>query len=73
MAKNHSNEGLDDRCRDGNGTIRRKRSDTTVEALRDTYGEDFASGFRSDAQLGTVLRETGAGSLTELVNKGKGK
>jgi hypothetical protein len=61
------NEGLDDRCRDTNGRIRQKRSDTLVETLRDEYGPDFAPGFRSDAQLGTVRDETGM-SLSELVH-----
>jgi hypothetical protein len=72
MANDQCDEGLDDRCRDENGTIRRKRSDTTVGALRETYGEDFAPGFRRDAHLGTVLRETGASSLTELLNRKRG-
>jgi hypothetical protein len=37
--------------------------------LRKTYGEDFLSDFRGDAHLGTVLEETGADSLSELVKK----
>jgi hypothetical protein len=60
------NEGLDDRCRDTNGRIRQKRSDTLVGTLRDEYGPDLAPGFRSDAQLGTVREET-VMSLSELV------
>jgi hypothetical protein len=47
------------------GTIHRKRSDTKVGTLRQTYGPDFAKGFRSDAKLGTVLKRTGAKSLDE--------
>jgi hypothetical protein len=39
--------------------------------LRDEYGEDFATGYRSDAQLGTVLDGEGADSLSELLRKGK--
>jgi hypothetical protein len=50
--------------------FRRKRSDTRVEALREQYGDNFAPGFRRDAHLGTVLRETGAGSLSELLRGG---
>jgi len=65
----HCNSGLDDRCRDEDGTIRRKRSDTLVGTLREEYGEDFAPGFRRDAKLGTVLRETGAESLSELLRE----
>ena len=30
--------GLDNRCRDGDGEIRHKRSDTLVGTLRETYG-----------------------------------
>jgi hypothetical protein len=69
MAPAHCNEGLDDRCRDGDGTIRRKRRDTLVGTLRDEYGDDFAAGYRSDAQLGTVLDEEGAESLRELLRR----
>jgi len=67
MAKNHSNDGLDDRCRDNDGTIREKRGDTLVRTLRETYGPDFAPGVRSDATLQTVRERTGK-SLSELVH-----
>jgi len=63
--------GLDDRCRDGDGTIRRKRSDTLVGTLREEYGPEFAPGFRSDSRLGTVLEDTGAESLSELLRRQK--
>jgi hypothetical protein len=66
MGKN-CDTGLDNRCRDDNGEIRRKRSDTLVGTLRREYGDDFAEGFRSDAQLGTVLRETDSTSLSEYL------
>jgi len=33
--------GLDNRHRDANGEIHRKRSDTLVGTLRETYGDDF--------------------------------
>lgn len=59
--------GLDERCRDADGEIRQKRSDTLVGTLRRTYGEDFAEGFRSDAHLGTVLRETNSNSLSDYL------
>ena len=45
--------------------FRRKRSDTLVRTLRQTYGQGFAEGVRSDAKLGTVLDRSGAGSLSE--------
>jgi hypothetical protein len=69
MSKDHCKTGLDDRCRDQNGEIRHKRSDTLVGTLRKEYGEDFAKGTRSDATLGTVLDKTGTGSLSELLKK----
>ena len=56
--------------RDHNGEIRKKRSDTKVETLREIYGPDFAKGFRSDATLGTVLKRQGAETLDQLL-KGK--
>ena len=63
----HCNDGLDGRCRDADGEIRHKRSDTLVRTLRNEYGDEFASDFRSDAKLGTVLREAGASSLTDYL------
>ena len=71
MSKNHCNSGLDDRCRDDNGEIRRKRGDTEVGTLRKIYGEDFAKGYRSDAHLETVLEEQGADSLSDLLKHKK--
>jgi hypothetical protein len=61
--------GLDDRCRDSDGEIRRKNGATRVGTLRETYGDDFAAGVRSDMKLDTLLERTGAKSLTELVKK----
>ena len=69
MAKQHCNTGLDNRCRDEDGEVRRKRGDTLVGTLRNTYGEDFAHGYRSDARLDTVLREEGADSLSDLLKR----
>ncbi len=66
MGKN-CDTGLDNRCRDENGEIRRKRSDTLVGTLRREYGDDFAEGFRRDAKLGTVLRETNSTSLSDYL------
>jgi len=65
------NDGLDGRCRDNDGEIRHKRSDTKVGTLRGIYGDDFASGFRSDAKLGTVLDQTSAKSLSSFIKKHK--
>jgi len=59
--------GLDARYRDLGGTTRRKRSDTLVRPLRETYGPNFAKGTRGDATLGTVLRKSGAESLDDYL------
>jgi hypothetical protein len=67
MAEKGCNTGLDGRCRDEDGEIRRKRSDTLVRTLRREYGEDFAPGIREDATLGTVLDRAGAESLSEYL------
>jgi hypothetical protein len=61
--------GLDDRCRDQDGEMRRKNGNTRVDTLRDTYGPGFAPGIRGDAKLSTVLQRTGARSLSELSKK----
>lgn len=58
---------LDGRSRDEDGQIRRKRSDTKVETLREIYGPGFAPGVRSDMQLGTLLERTKASSLDEYL------
>ena len=41
MTKKHFPKGLDDRMRDKDGEIRRKRSDTLVGTLRGEYGRGF--------------------------------
>jgi hypothetical protein len=69
MAHERCNAGLDERCRDNNGTIRRKRSDTQIGTLRQEYGDGFAAGMRSDATLGTLLERSGAESLTEYLRR----
>jgi nitroreductase len=38
----HHPTGIDDRQRDHNGEIRKKRSDTLVKTLRDKYCREFA-------------------------------
>ena len=69
MVRKHCNTGLDDRCRDQDGSIRQKRGDTLVGTLRQTYGDDFAAGRRSDMRLDTLLQIEDAGSLTELLER----
>jgi hypothetical protein len=61
--------GLDKRHRDKGGEIDRKHRNTRVDTLRKSYGDDFLSDWRGDAHLGTVLDDTCAESLTELVKK----
>ncbi|MBU1104560.1 hypothetical protein KJ664_01515 [Patescibacteria group bacterium] len=46
-------------------TIRKKRSDTLVKTIEKKYGVDL--GYRSDAQLHTVLKESGVPSLSKLL------
>lgn len=69
MTRRSCDTGLDNRCRDGDGEIHHKRSDTLVGTLRDTYGGEFAKGYRSDAKLGTVLKNEGAATLSELLKR----
>lgn len=69
MKGNHFPKGLDNRMRDQDGEIRKKRSDTLVRTLREEYGPDFAAGYRSDAQLGTVLQREGLESLDQLLKR----
>lgn len=61
--------GLDDRCRDGDGSIRRKRGDTLVGTLRREYGPDFAPSARSDMKLETLLEQEGVDSLSEYLRR----
>jgi hypothetical protein len=67
----HGNNGLDSRCRDGDGEIRHKNGNTRVGTLRDTYGADFANGYRSDAKLSTVLERERAPSLTQYLKRAR--
>jgi hypothetical protein len=69
MAKRDCNSGLDNRCRDNDGEIRHKRSDTLVGTLRQSYGDDFAKGYRSDAKLGTVLKSESTTTLSGLLKR----
>ena len=62
-------KGLDGRMRDQDGEIRKKRSDTLVGTLRDEYGSNFLSNYRSNTKLGTVLKDKGVGSLDQLRKK----
>jgi hypothetical protein len=67
----HCETGLDDRCRDTDGEIRRKRGDTLVGTLREEYGPNFAAGVRSDMRLDTLLEQSGADSLSDFLRNHK--
>lgn len=69
MAAKHFPKGLDGRQRDADGEIRRKRGDTLVRTLRQTYGDDFAKGMRADTKLKTVLQREGVDSLSDILKK----
>ncbi len=58
-----------ERARTDDGTLRRKRSDTRVGTIEQQYGVDF--GVRSDMELGTLLRQTGAESLSDLLDRSR--
>lgn len=45
--------------------LRKKRGDTLVKTIERKYRVDL--GYRSDAKLSTVLKETGASSLSKLL------
>lgn len=47
------------------GRIPQKRGDTLVKTIEKKYSVDL--GYRSDAKLSTVLRDTGAPSLSKLI------
>jgi hypothetical protein len=69
MSKKSCNDGLDGRCRDHDGEIRHKNSNTRVDTLRETYGDDFAKGSRGDMRLGTLLERSGAKTLSEYLKR----
>lgn len=60
-------EGLDGRHRDEDGRIQRKRDDTLMGTLKQTYPE--LARFPDRAELGDVLRAQGADSLSDLLRQ----
>jgi hypothetical protein len=65
----HYPKGLDNRMRDGDGEIRKKRDDTLVRTLRKEYGPGFAEDYRSDTKLRTVLKDAGVNTLDQYRKK----
>jgi len=63
--------GLDNRSRDNNGQTRAKNGNTRLGTLRETYGENFAPGRRSDMKLDTLLEETDSTSLSDYLRNQK--
>jgi hypothetical protein len=61
--------GLDGRHRNDDGATRAKRGDTLIGTLRQTYGGEFAAGYRSDMHLKTLLEREGVKSLNDLLEK----
>jgi hypothetical protein len=55
--------------RDLNGEISQRNANIRVDALRKTYGEDFAQGVRGDTKLDVLLKTTDTRSLTEYLKK----
>jgi len=64
-------KGLDGRHRDKDGEIDRKHGNALVGRLRETYGEDFAAGYRSDKKLENLLHDEGADSLSEYLKRNR--
>ena len=61
--------GLDGRHRDTDGEIRHKNGNTRVDTLHETYGDNFARGFRGDMKLETLLDRTSSDSLSDYLKK----
>ncbi len=53
------------KIRTQSGRIQQKRGDTLVRTIEKKYKVDL--GYRSDAKLSTVLKQTGADSLSKLI------
>jgi len=59
--------GLNDRQRNQDGTLRKKRGDTHLGTLEKQYGE--LSPRRSDAHLDTILKDYGVDSLSAMLKE----
>jgi hypothetical protein len=69
MASRHPQPGLDGRHRDTDGEISRKHGNAEIGGLRQIYGPDFAEGRRADMKLSTLLKESGAPSLSQYLKR----
>jgi len=66
-----SGQGLDNRHRDKDGTIRKKSGNTLISTLRKEYGEHFAQGYAPTTKLSELLEKEGCASLHEYLNRSK--
>jgi hypothetical protein len=51
------------------GEIRHKNGNTRVDTLRETYGAEFAKGYRGDMKLETLLHREQANSLSKYLKR----
>jgi hypothetical protein len=63
--------GDENRSRDNDGEVRRKRGDTHIGTIENEYGRDF--GVRSDMELGNFLERNNLNSLHDLIKSDLGK
>jgi hypothetical protein len=61
-----SNAGLDNRHRNHDGEISHKHGNTTVQTLREIYGQSFAAGHPETKTLSEVLLQPNETSLSQL-------
>ena len=46
---------IDSTHRDRSGVLRKKHGNTLIKTLRETYGDQFAAGYRGDLKIKTLL------------------
>ncbi len=61
--------GLEGRHRDKSGETSRKKGNTRIDSLRETYGDDFAEGHRGGMHLNTLLKRENVESLDQLLKR----
>ena len=66
MESSMSKAGLDNRHRNHDGEIRHKHGNTLIRTLRKIYGQGFAAGYPETENLGEVLLQLNATSLSQL-------
>lgn len=59
------------RGRNDDGQLRKKRGDTNIGTIENTYNRDF--NVRSDMKLENYLEKQGINSLNDLINSDLGK